>query len=306
MNLTTTSSIFLLSSTTSSMPPIDCIEQIQSSHFLINTKIVNIFATIAIIIIGLFGNGLAVFVFAQKRFRLHSSSIYLLCLAISDGMFLLMHFFEDTLRTYIDVFLNGENDIDPACYSSDPIQATSSSTPTNNTRASDSILRTFNITDRFLLSCRLVNYFRYFLRFISAYIIVAFTIQRAIAIYSPLFQAKFESNRIAWINISIIVCIGAVLNVWVPFLFSPRDLKLNEHLTIQYCDIEKQYSVFYFRITIAYIVLTMLIPIIVIFLCNTIVIINIVKANKKRQSMSNANLITKSNTSRYLYIYIYT
>jgi hypothetical protein len=240
---------------------LDCKSQIDASNLLINTKIINIFSTIVIIIIGLIGNSLAVFVFAQKRFRIHSSSIYLLCLAISDGMFLLIHFFEDTLRTYIDVFFNVESDIDSACRTKGHILA-------SNT---ESLLRVFNITDRFLYSCRIVNYFRYFLRFISAYIIVSFTIQRTIAIYSPLFQAKFESNRIAWIIVSCIVLIGMVLNLWVPIFFG-QTIKTKNNFTVQYCDVARNYRVYYFPITIGYIVLTMLIPIVIIFLCNSFLI----------------------------------
>ena len=284
--------------TISSLTKLYCYEQINSSNFLVNTKIINIYLTIIIIVIGLFGNGLAVFVFAQKRFRLHSSSVYLLCLAISDGLFLLMHFFEDTIRTYIDVYLNGEtNSLDPICLSIKNQDLFLHSTSTPSTSPLDnktSLLRAFNITDRFVLMCRLVNYFRYFLRFISAYIIVAFTIQRTIAIYSPFLQTKFESIRIAWIIIAAIALIGGLLNVWVPFLFKPRSLESD----LQYCDVEQEFSSAYFKITISYVVLTMLIPIIVIFLCNTLIIFFILKASKERESMANTKLTSKPKVSK--------
>ena len=258
----------------------DCESQVYASQLLIHTKIVNIFSTIIIIIIGLIGNSLAVFVFAQKRFRLHSSSIYLLCLAVSDGIFLLIHFFEDTLRTYIDVYINIESDIDPICYTSH----------LNHTNNSENLLRTLNITDQFDFSCRIVNYFRYFLRFISAYIIVSFTIQRAIAIYSPFYQAKFESKQITWAIVSFIILVSALINLWVPIFFNLR-VKLDGAVNVGYCDVNKEYSMYYFRITIIYIFLIMLIPIIIIFFCNILVIRNTIQANKKRADMSNANLI---------------
>jgi hypothetical protein len=251
-----------------------CKSQINASRLLINAKQINIFSTIVIIIIGLIGNSLAVFVFVQKRFRIHSSSIYMLCLAISDGMFLLTHFFEDTLRTYIDVYLNAESDIDSACQTNGQILATNT----------DSLLRLFNITDRFLYSCRIVNYFRYFLRFISAYIIVSFTIHRTIVIYSPFIKRKIESNRIAWITVSSVVIVSGVLNLWVPLFFSLR-IKSNGQLGEQYCDIDKEYSKYYFPITIIYVGLILLIPIIILFFCNILVIANIIKAKKKRENM---------------------
>ena len=72
----------------------NCLQELDSFHFYTKTRKVNIAVTAIIILIGLMGNGLAVFVFAQRRFRSHSSSIYLLFLCLSDGLFLLMHFFE--------------------------------------------------------------------------------------------------------------------------------------------------------------------------------------------------------------------
>ena len=105
------------------------------------TRKINILISIVIISIGLIGNGLGVFVFAQKNFRLHSSSIYLLCLRLSDGIFLLMHFFEDTLGTYIDVYLNDQtNSIGQECLNFKPISL-------NNKTESNSLLRIINITE---------------------------------------------------------------------------------------------------------------------------------------------------------------
>lgn len=278
----------------------DCEEQLNSIKFYENTRKVNIFITIIIITIGIIGNGLAVFVFAQKKFRLHSSSIYLLCLCFCDGLFLLMHFFEDTLRTYIDVYLNDNtNSVTPECvkalgasvisttlspYSIIPQAANLSK------HHMDNWLKLLNITDRFDFSCRLVNYLRYFLRFISAYIIIAFTIQRTFAIYSPFFQSKFESNRQAWLIVIILVIVGFILNLWVPFLFNPiQDVQTS----IQYCDIKKEYSRAYFLLTIFYIALTMLIPIVVIFCCNILIIIYVLKAGKKREHMINMDITKK-------------
>lgn len=72
----------------------NCEKELDAFHFYTQTRKINIAVTVLIIIVGLIGNGIAVFVLGQKRFRTHSSSIYLLCLCLSDGLFLLMHFFE--------------------------------------------------------------------------------------------------------------------------------------------------------------------------------------------------------------------
>jgi cbb3-type cytochrome oxidase subunit 3 len=79
----------------------------------------------------------------------------------------------------------------------------------------------------------------------------------------------------------ILAVLGIVLNVWVPFLFQIRGEKNT------YCDIVREYSGIYFKITIAYIILTMLIPILIICVCNTLIIYFVFRANKKRQTLTN-------------------
>lgn len=150
-----------------------CARQIYSKYIFERARSINILLSTLIIIVGLVGNFLAVFVFLQKKFRTNSASVYLLCLAMSDGLFLLTHFFEDTLRTYIDLYLNQNikvheycrNHVDMAQYNLTTMYKTSLSASTQG------FLRSLNITDRFDFFCVLFNYFRYFLRFISAYII---------------------------------------------------------------------------------------------------------------------------------------
>lgn len=65
-----------------------------SNYFLEQTRKINILTVLIIIIVGLVGNFLTIVVFSQKRFRINSSNVYLLCLAVVDALFLLLHFFE--------------------------------------------------------------------------------------------------------------------------------------------------------------------------------------------------------------------
>ena len=51
------------------------------------TRRVNMLASIGIILTGLLGNGIIMFVFSQKRFRTNSSNVYLLSLAIVDSIY---------------------------------------------------------------------------------------------------------------------------------------------------------------------------------------------------------------------------
>ena len=64
---------------------------------------------------------------------------------------------------------------------------------------------------------------------------------------------------------------------------------------IQYCDINKEYSKYYFSITIAYVGLTLLVPMVIIFFCNILVIANIFSAKKKRENVLNENMMLPIN-----------
>jgi len=55
---------------------------------------INIFSTLIMITVGLVGNSLTLFVFGQSKFRTNPSHVYLLCLAVNDSLFLIIHFFE--------------------------------------------------------------------------------------------------------------------------------------------------------------------------------------------------------------------
>ena len=54
----------------------------------------NIFLTLIVTAIGLTGNCLTIFVFGQAKYRTNPSHVYLLCLAVNDSLFLIIHFFE--------------------------------------------------------------------------------------------------------------------------------------------------------------------------------------------------------------------
>ena len=55
---------------------------------------VNLFITVTVLAIGLIGNLLVIFIFSRKKSRTNPSHCYLLCSAIVDSLFLIVHFFE--------------------------------------------------------------------------------------------------------------------------------------------------------------------------------------------------------------------
>lgn len=124
------------------------LESVDYIDLLETTRKINIHFIFVIIIFGIIGHILTIFVYGKKRFRTNSSTVYILCLSINDCFFLIVHFFEDTIRTYIDIYLLDTED-------------------------SLTFIRYLNITDRFYSACVLTNYLRNVLRFISAYIVVA-------------------------------------------------------------------------------------------------------------------------------------
>lgn len=228
----------------------------ESFIYLEVTIKIKTIAILVVLLIGFIGHFLTIFVFSQRRFRINSSSVYLLCLSINDGFFLVIHFYEDSLEVLKHSYLSLEN------------------------KDLNSLVKLLYLIDQNELACRLVNYFRYVLRFISAYIIVVFTIQRLLIVYSPV-KNRFKSNKTAWKTVLNISIASIILNIWVPFLFEIQ--KTDDDLL--YCDSKKSLSEEYFHINYVYIASIMLIPIIVICISNSLIIFITLRNDFRRRSL---------------------
>ena len=209
---------------------------------------INIYSSLFVIIIGLIGNSLITFIYLGKKRRTNSSHVYLLCSAINDNLFLIIHLFEDTLRTYLDVY------------------------------SMNIFLQMINLVDMNNIQCQLINYLRNILRFVSAYIVVAFTLQRLIIVFKPL-TTKFKSNKSAWKTVLVIIIISTLFNIWVPFIFKIYT-KNNEY---KFCDVNKSYVLEYFYLNLSNILFSIFIPMVVILVCNILIIYKILKKNSKRK-----------------------
>jgi hypothetical protein len=247
--------------------------KMESTEFLNLSKKINLITTVIVIIFGLVGNFVTILVFSQKRFRTNPSNSYLFILAIIDTLFLVIHFFEDTIRTWKDILLSSTT-------TSNNATSITQTTTTN-------FINLINITDQYEISCKLINFLRYSLRLISAYIVVAFTIQRLFIVSKP-FAVKYKSKKIANRIIFLIIMISFLLNIWIPFLF---ELRKNQE-DIQYCDIKKMYRNEYFKLSIAYIIIIIIIPILIIMISNLIIISKafIIKSNR-------SNILTEINNN---------
>ena len=102
-------------------------------------KKINIFSTIVIVILGLIGHFITVNVYARKHNRTNAITVYLLCLAVNDSLFLIVHFFEDTLRTLNNFSLY---------------------TKSEQTDLYTKIISVLRFADKFNPPCQIINYLR--------------------------------------------------------------------------------------------------------------------------------------------------
>jgi hypothetical protein len=241
---------------------------INSLNFLNQSRKANLFLTLILITIGLVGHSLTIFVFSQKRFRHNSSNIYFLCLALNDSAYLIIHLFKDTIRTYNDIYLS------------------------ETEKKTKSFIQYLNLIDQYELTCRLMNYLRNVLRFTSAYIVIAFTLQRLVIVYSP-FSNKFKSKKSAWKTVTIIIIISILINSWILFIFELQKGNNNYF----YCNVKDGWDKIYFHLTLVYICIIMLIPILIIFTSNSFLISSIYKnkSNHLKNAQSSKKIINKNN-----------
>jgi hypothetical protein len=247
----------------------------SSAEFKELSKKINIFCTSIIACFGILGHFLTICIYSRKKFKKNSSHVYLYCLAINDSIFLVIHFFEDTVRTFQNVL---QQPISNLNFNSN-----------NKTEIFKQFFKFLNITDRYSLTCIVINYLRYYLRFSSAYIIIAFTVQRLIIVDSPLTN-RFKSKKSGWFTVFFISIISILINSWVPFLFGLQHSKNDDFI---YCDVNMTWNKEYFKIALAYIIIIILIPIIIIFICNSIIIYKTKKSDLKRKNL-HAESITSS------------
>ena len=77
----------------------------NSTNFLELSDKINVIISILIVCIGLIGNTLSLIIYGQSKYRLNSSHVFIFILAIIDSLFLIVHFFEDTLKNIVKYYL---------------------------------------------------------------------------------------------------------------------------------------------------------------------------------------------------------
>jgi hypothetical protein len=228
------------------------------------TKQVNFYSILVLIVIGVIGNlltilflivksnrprttGAPVVVALNKKNRrvlwrrnsLSSSQIYMVALAISDLLFLLAHFFEDTFPTI----------------------------------SSNHFFQLINLNKIF---CKLVLYLRNGTRVNSAYLLVLFAWERYIIISSPLKRLKLLSIKNTRLIVLGIFFISFLLTSYTSFISGLRPIdnhELNDESNIQFeCDTMPQFKYIYDYIICIYITIGIIVPIVLIFFFNLSII----------------------------------
>ena len=258
-----------------------CELYIKPDVFYKQTIKLNVFTSALIIIMGIIGNAFTIVVFSQKRFRLKSPGVFLLCLSISDTLFLITHFFEDTIRTYLYIYSYDVDHLPDVCRSKTYEDKFINMTENDNYK----LLELFNITQRFELGCRLIWYLKHIIIFTSAYIITILTVQRALTIYFPLYQNKFSSATNAWRTVFGLVLFSATICLFMPFLVELNSYKYYS-IQINLCEVKRDQSKLYFTAQIVFSLLTMFIPMVIILIFNSLIIFKIHRANQKRKLIS--------------------
>jgi len=113
-------------------------------------------------------------------------------------------------------------------------------------------------------------------------------IQRLYVVSQPL-NSRSLTTKSVWKTISLIGLASFTLNLWTLFLFH---LILNENNQI-YCDVNSEYMFEYIISSSTYICLTILIPSIIIFVCNTLVIFKATKHKTLRNELTNRSVRKK-------------
>ena len=150
-----------------------------------------------------------------------------------------------------------------------------------------------NIVNRIELACCLMNFFRNVIRFSSAYVVVVFTLERLNLVFNPL-SLRFKTTRSAWLVILAICLIGCVLNMWVPFIFH-----INTMFIKVYCDPNPDWRSEYLILAFSYTIIVILIPILIIFISNMLIIFQTSKQNSLRKNLTHDELASRSELKKY-------
>lgn len=204
-----------------------------------------VYVTPLILITGIIGNVLSLKVFLSRNLRGKSASSYLAALSVSDLMSLVFYVMVEWLRRGL-VYI--KPDVTITFLDSDGI-------------------------------CQMLMYISYIARFLSSWLVVAFTMERYIGVCHPL-RRRFVCNKDSTRRIIAGLCLIALLLVLYKPILSGVYMSADG---TQYCTSDKNYHFVSFILDSTFAVLITLVPFSIITILNILIVKRLVSANKRHR-----------------------
>lgn len=254
---------------------------------------INFYACVVLILIGLVGNLLTIYVLVSKQRKkknslacghprlnqkknkrqnssssLSSSQAYMISLAMSDSVFLIAHLAEDIIPSVSSHYL-------------------------------------FQLINSSHIYCKLILYLRNSARFCSSYLLVSFAYERFTLIKNPLKRIKFHNRKISRLIIASIYCASFLLNTYDLVINGLRKIEKHETtdsrlLSLMECDVLADFKHHYHYTVIAYVSLALVVPFLLVFFFNVSIARKLLTRRKNVLrhlfNPSDAQLNTESNT----------
>lgn len=212
------------------------------------------YATPVILFIGLSGNSLSLFVFLSQPMRKLSASVYLAALSSSDIMSLLFYVLTDWLNRGLPHYPHSPR------------------------------VEFLHITG----VCQLLLYLGYISRFMSSWIVTAFTVERYIGVCHPLKIRGFSGPPAARKVIAILVAFAVML-----CLFKPLLSEVNKINTLSVCSRRRGFEHISFVLDIIFGISITLLPFIVITVLNILIVRKLFHRNRNHKQLMTEESVIK-------------
>ncbi|XP_046362990.1 thyrotropin-releasing hormone receptor-like isoform X2 [Haliotis rufescens] len=230
----------------------------QEPGFITYSQAFYSYFTPVILIIGLTGNILSLRVFVSRNMRKLSASTYLAALSTSDIMALVFYVLVDWLRRGLPFFSGNHEPV---------------------------FLETHGV-------CQIALYLSYVCRFLSAWFIVTFTVERYIGVCHPLRRKDICGSRCAQKVIGSLVVIGMCLMMYKPILSGVYTLKPTN---VQRCTADPNLKFVSFTLDSIFAVSITLVPFMIITVLNTMIIRKLYMRYRRHKQ---CNVITEESIIR--------
>lgn len=232
------------------------------NKFFVTSKWTNVILITIITLFGFYGNLISTKIFLSKSFNKNSVKslrVYLVTLSISDLLVLIFHYIDFTFRSWIQLLGVGSS---------------------------------LNFVDKCLIICKLIPYLRNVCRTISVYTLVLMTLQRLIVLHHSSYGSRWCSLGFNKRLIGSLIILSLMLNPSPLFI---NHLVQSRENTDFICSIDENFMNAQFLLDILFVLFTILLPALVIFVLSFF-LYNKIKLNlSKSEEGQNFITITHNN-----------